>query len=337
MKTLRLHAIHDLRLHEDPQPDAKSGESLIEVTAVGICGSDLHWVVDGTTGDAVIDQPIILGHEFAGVVQEGELQRQLVAVDPAIACERCEFCREGNPNLCPEVIFAGQAPYDGGFQEVIAWPREYLYPLPDTFSAEDGAMLEPLGVAIYMVDLGKIRPGMTVGIYGCGPIGLLTLQMARLAGARRIMATDLYSHRLEAARGLGADEVFVASQGAEQAEIMAVTRNRGVDVAFETAGENDAVETAVETCKIGGHVVLCGIPSDNRTSFNASTARRKGLTIKMVRRMKHTYARAIDLVASGQVDVRSIVSHRFPLDEFEQAFEIAQNRSGLKVMILPNE
>ncbi len=337
MKSLRLHAVNDLRIHDEPTPKAKPGQALIKVTAVGICGSDLHWVMDGTTGVDVLDQPLVLGHEFAGIVQEGEQRGQLVAVDPAMPCERCEFCREGNPNLCPDVIFASQSPYDGALQELFVWPEEYLYPLTDSFTAEDGAMLEPLGVAIHTVDLGKVRPGMTVGVYGCGPIGLLTLQMARLAGATRIIATDLFPHRLEAARALGAHDVYLASQGKECTEIMAATRDRGVDVSFETAGENDAVETAVETCKPGGRVVFCGIPSVNSTSFKASTARRKGLTIKLVRRMKNTYPRAINLVKSGQVDVRSVVSHRFPLDEFEQAFEIAQDRSGLKVMILPNE
>jgi L-iditol 2-dehydrogenase len=142
---------------------------------------------------------------------------------------------------------------------------------------------------------------------------------------------------LEAARESGADQVFLASQGAEQAQIMAASQGRGVDVAFETAGENLAVETAIETCKPGGRVVLCGIPAVNSTSFKASTARRKGLTIKLVRRMKHTYPRAIRLVEAGLVDVDTIISHRFPLEDYEQAFEIAQRRAGLKVIIYPSK
>lgn len=337
MKVLRLHAIHDLRIHDEPAPENKAGEPQISVGAVGICGSDMHWVIDGTTGDQTLTEPFVLGHEFAGLVLNGELEGQLVAVDPAIPCERCDFCQQGHPNLCPEVVFAGNTPYDGALQEIITWPSDYLYPLPDSFTAEDGAMLEPLGVAIHTVDLGKVQSGMTVGVYGCGPIGLLTLQVARAAGATRIIATDLLPHRLEAAREMGADEVFLASQGAEHDQIMAATRNRGVDVAFETAGENEAVETAIETAKIGGKAILCGIPSVNRTSFQASSARRKGLTIKLVRRMKHTYPRAIRLVEAGLVDVRSMISHRFPLDEFQQAFDIANKQEGLKVVVLPNE
>jgi L-iditol 2-dehydrogenase len=337
MKALHLHTINDLRLVQTPAPEAADGDSLVKVTAVGICGSDLHWLTEGAIGDEVISQPIILGHEFAGRVAQGELKGRLVAVDPAIPCENCEYCREGNPNLCPDIVFSGQAPYDGALREFVAWPANLLHPLPDSFTAEDGAMLEPLGVAIHTVDLGKVQPGMTVGVYGCGPIGLLTIQMARTAGASRILATDLLPHRLEAARDLGADQVFLASQGVEHTQIMAATRGRGVDVSFETAGEIEAVETAIETCKPGGRVILCGIPAVNRIAFNASSARRKGLTIKMVRRMKHTYPRAIQLVESGQIDVRSIVTHRFPLGEFEDAFKAAQNREGLKVVIYPHK
>jgi L-iditol 2-dehydrogenase len=218
----------------------------------------------------------------------------------------------------------------------MAWPLKAIVPIPDTITDEGAAVLEPLGVAIHTVDLGKIRPGMTVGVYGCGPIGLLTIQMARVAGASEIIATDILPHRLDAAKAMGAHRTFLASpQGDERARIMAATHQDGVDVAFEVAGENAAVETAIETAKPGSRVVLCGIPSNNRTSFRASTARRKGLTLKMVRRMKHTYPRAIKLVESGQVDVSSVVSHRFPLDQALEAFELAKQRAGLKIVINP--
>jgi len=306
---------------------------LLRVTAVGVCGSDLHWLAEGTTGDERIHAPFVLGHEFAAVVESGEWQGRRVAVDPQIPCNACEYCLEGNPNLCPDHLFAGQAPQDGALREYMAWPRERLFSLPDSLSDEDGAMLEPLGVALHTVDLGGIRPGMGVGVYGCGPIGLLVVQVARLAGATQVIATDRLQHRLDAAREMGATQTLLSHRGEENAEILAITRGRGLDVTFEVAGENDAVETAVDTCKPGGCVVLCGIPAVNRISFTASTARRKGLTIKMVRRMKHTYPRAIRLVESGQVDVRSLVTHRLPLDQYEQAFRLAEKRTGIKVII----
>jgi len=183
------------------------------------------------------------------------------------------------------------------------------------------------------VDLAHVKPGMTVGVYGCGPIGLLTLQVARSAGATRIIATDKLIHRMEVARALGATEVFQAAEGQENLEVWAATNRRGVDVAFEAAGENAAVETAVATVRRGGRVILSGIPADDRTAFSASIARRKGLTIKLVRRMKHAYPRAIRLVERGLVDVKSLVTHRFPLSEYEKAFSTAARREGVKVII----
>jgi L-iditol 2-dehydrogenase len=333
MKVLRLHAPGDLQLHTESMPLPGPGESLVRVKAVGICGSDLHWFAHGSIGDARLDRPLVLGHEFAGVIADGPRGGERVAVDPAIACHRCEYCLEGNPNLCTNLRFAGHGAQDGALREVLCWPGECLFPLPDSISDTDGAMLEPLGVALHAIDLGRLRAGMSVGVFGAGPIGLLILQLAHRSGARTLFATDRLPHRLEAARGLGATKAILAENGSEVQEVQAATDGRGVDVAFEAAGDNAAVEAAVATVKPGGRVILAGIPDDDRTSFPASVARRKGLTIKLVRRMKLTYPRAIRLVQSGQVDVSSLVTHNFPLEKSRAAFELAGRREGLKVMI----
>lgn len=339
MKTLRLHAPTDLRLHEEPLPTPAAGEALLRVKAVGICASDLHWFGEAGIGDARLEHPLVLGHEFSAVIEPPGFSSlppgTRVAVDPSAACGVCEFCQLGHPNLCLRLRFAGHSQDDGALREYTAWPASSCFPIPDSLSDADGAMLEPLGVAIHAVDLGHIKPGMTVGVYGCGPIGLLTLQMARLTGATRLIATDPLPHRLQAARESGATLALRAEGGAERLAILAATNSRGVDIAFEAAGENPAVETAIETTRAGGRVVLIGIPSDDRISFNASTARRKGLTIALARRMKHTYPRAIELVSQGRVDVRSIVSHRFPMSEFRRAFETAARREGIKVVLEP--
>ena len=335
MQVARLHGPADLRLHDEPIPEPGPGESLVRVTATGVCGSDLHWFSEAGIGDARLVKPLVLGHESAGVIASGAQRGQRVAIDPSIPCGQCEHCREGNPNFCERLVFAGSAPDDGLLREYIAWPTHCLHPLPDTLADADGAMLEPLGVAIHTVDLGHVRPGMTVCVFGCGPIGLLVLQVARAAGATRLIATDLPSvpHRQQAARALGATVFPAGSSHQESADILAVTGGRGVDVAFEAAGENEAVEAAVAAVRPGGRVILAGIPADDRTTFTASIARRKGLTIKLVRRMKHTYPRAIRLVESGAVDVRSVVTHRFPLSASAEAYLAAQRRLGLKVVI----
>jgi L-iditol 2-dehydrogenase len=333
MNVIRLHAPRDLRLHDEPLPQPGKGETLVRVKAVGICGSDLHWFGEAGIGDARLQKPLVLGHEIAGLIAAGARKGLRVAVDPAVPCGKCEFCRQGNPNLCTQLRFAGHGQEDGALREYIAWPDECLVPLPDSLSDAEGVMLEPLGVAIHAVDLGKLKTGMSVGVFGVGPIGLLILQLARLSGAHPVYVTDRAPHRLDAARARGATQAIPVGEGSEILEILSATGGRGVDVAFEAAGENEAVEAALTAVKPGGRVVLAGIPADDRTSFSASLARRKGLTIKLVRRMKFTYPRAVQLVESGLLDVRSIVTHRFPLKKATEAFTAAQRREGLKIII----
>lgn len=333
MNVIRLHAPHDLRLQDEPLPQPGPGETLVRVKAVGICGSDLHWFSEAGIGDAQLQQPLVLGHEFAGVIAEGPQKDLRVAVDPAVPCRICEFCRQGNPNLCTHLRFAGHGQEDGALREFIAWPDGCLFPLPDSLSDADGVLLEPLGVAMHAVDLGKLKVGMAIAVMGAGPIGLLIQQLACLSGAQAVYVTDVLPHRLEVARSLGATKAIHAINGNEVPEILAATGGGGVDVAFEVAGENEAVEAAIAAVKPGGRVVLAGIPADDRTSFSASLARRKGLTIQLVRRMKFTYPRAIQLVESGQVDVRSLVTHHFPLEKTQAAFTTAQRREGLKIII----
>ena len=329
MKVIRLHASADLRLHDEPDPIPGAGEKLLQVKAVGICGSDIHWFSEGGIGDAVLENPLVLGHEFAGEMEDG----QRVAVDPAITCRKCEFCLHGHPNLCPEVRFAGHGDVDGALREVMAWDEKCLVPIPDSLTYAEGAMLEPLGVALHAVDLAHLRVGMTVGVFGCGPIGLLIIQVAKLSGAAKIIATDKLKHRVEAAKAYGANPALLTGDGHVSEMIQAATGGRGVDVAFDAAGDQDAVDDAFTTVIPGGKVILVGIPGDDNTSFTASVARHKGLTIKLVHRMKHTYPRAIELVSKGLVDVRSLVTHRFPLEQSAQAFRVAEQREGLKIII----
>jgi L-iditol 2-dehydrogenase len=330
MKVVRLHAPADLQLHDEQDPVPSQGEKLICIKAVGVCGSDLHWFSEGGIGGAVLKRPLVLGHEFAGELEDG----RRVAVDPAIPCRVCEWCQKGHPNLCPQVRFAGHDDVDGALREALTWDEQCLFSLPDALTFEDGAMLEPLGVAMHAVDLAHLKPGMTVGVFGCGPIGLLIIQLARLSGAVNIVATDKLAHRVDAARAFGADSALMTDGNHPDVDpILAATGRRGVDVAFEAAGEQSAVDDACTAAIPGGKVILAGIPDDDRTSFSASAARRKGLTIKLVRRMKHTYPRAIGLVEKRMVDVRSLITHRFPLEQAAEAFKIAERREGLKTII----
>jgi L-iditol 2-dehydrogenase len=331
----RFHAARDIRLADELEPVPGDGESLVRITAVGLCGSDLHWYDEGGIGDSRLTHPVVGGHEMAGVVEGGPLDGVRVAVDPAIPCHRCDMCLRGDPNLCRAIIFAGQDGRDGGFQRYLVWPTARLYPLPEALSDADGAMLEPLGVAVHAVDLGHIPLGGSVAVIGLGPIGLLLIQVARAAGAARILAADPLPHRRLAAQQRGADEVLDPGEDDYAERLNAFTAGLGVDVAFEIAGTDPAIAAAMEAVRPGGRVVLGGIPSTEMSTFSASVARRKGLTIAMVRRMKEVYPRATALVEAGLVDVRGVVSHHFPLTEVEKAFQTAVVREGLKVVVEP--
>ena len=337
MKSLRLYGPGDLRLVDEATPVPGPGDELVRVTAVGICGSDLHWYVESGIGAARLSRPIVLGHEASGVIESGSHGGQRVAIDPAIPCEVCEQCRAGHAHLCLAHRFAGDGTTDGTLRELVAWPARSLVPVPDSLRDADVAMLEPLGVALHAIRLAKIRPGARVGVFGCGPIGLFLIQLARASGATTIVATDVLPHRLAAAREAGAGATALAAGGSERGELLAATGGHGVDVAFEAAGEDDAVETSITLAAPAGTVVVVGIPSKDRMAFTASTARRKGLTIKLSRRMNRVYPEAIRLVEEGLVDVRSVVTASHPLSEFQAAFAAAAAREGLKTIVRPSE
>jgi L-iditol 2-dehydrogenase len=327
----RLYGTGDIRVCEEEPPAAEGdgaagSEVLVRVTAVGICGSDLHWWTEGAIGDATLARPLVLGHEGAGVIESGPRAGQRVAIDPAITCGTCRACLDGYRNLCYRIRFSGHGDTDGMMREVMAWPSALLHPLPESVSDAAGAMLEPLGVALWSLDLGHLPFGGTASVAGCGPIGLLLIQLLRAAGAERVIAVEPLAHRREAAAGCGADLVLDPGE-----PVSAL----GVDVAFEVSGNDDGVRIALESVRPGGRVVLAGIPDGDTTTFTASLARRKGLTIAMTRRMNDVYPRAISLAARGVVDLNSLVSRRAALGEAADAFTTAAGRTGLKVLLEP--
>lgn len=327
MRALRLHGPNELRLHEEPEPSPAPGEVLVRVTAVGLCGSDRHWVLEGGIGDAQLEHPLVLGHEFAGVVASGPHEGQRVAVDPAVPCGVCEACASGLEHLCPAVRFAGHGPTDGALRTLLAWPAHLAHPVPETLSDVEAALAEPLGVALHAFDLGQVRPGAGAGVFGCGPLGLLLVQLLRMAGASPIVATDRLAHRVAAAQDLGATHAFLAGERALE---------EGLEVAFEVAGDDGAVDDAAASLQPGGRLVLVGIPDDDRTSFCASVARRKGLTLLLTRRMRAAdLPRALRLAAERRVDLAPLVSGRHSLDEWPDAFASLRERRGLKVVIEP--
>jgi L-iditol 2-dehydrogenase len=333
---LRLHPDRRLELHEEAIPIPGPGDALIRVSAVGLCGSDRHWALEGGIGDSVLDVPLVLGHEFAGIAESGRWAGRLVAVDPAIPCDHCGVCRRGASNLCPDLRFAGHGRTDGALREWIAWPERCCHPLTDRLSAIEGALVEPLAVGILATDLAGPLADRRVGVVGCGPIGLLLVALARLAGARTIVAIDPLAHRLSAAAELGATATIRPAPGWDPDDRSAETsEGRDLEVVFD-ATDDDTVDLAVGLAAPGAEVVLAGIPSVDRISFRASIARRKGLSLRLVRRSTPaTFERAVDLAERGVIDLAGLVTLRVALPDAARAFDALIDRSGIKVMVEP--
>jgi len=332
MRAALLHGVGDVRVGNVPRAAPGDGEVLLAVRAVALCGSDRHYYLEGGIGGSRVDSPLILGHELAAEIAPDQAEATalpagtLVAVEPARPCGRCEWCAQGHPNLCPHVRFAGSPPdQHGALAEFFAAPPTCLFPLPPGMKAAEGALLEPLGVAIHALDLARIRAMDTVLVLGAGAIGLLMLQVARLAGAAEVFAVDPLPDRLAVARALGASAAAPTCD-----PVAGWTAGRGVDVVLEATDAADAVAAAAEAVRIGGRLILAGIPSTDSLSLRASTLRRKGLTLKIVRRMKHTYPRAIAMVSAGRVRLDPLITHRFPLARAPEAFAVhAQRRDGV--------
>ena len=331
-QALFIRGAYDARVAPFNLREGREGETLLEVASVGLCGSDLHYFKDGGIGAAVIKQPFVPGHEFGGYLCEdvdGLKAGTLVAVDPNKACGHCEWCHEGHPNLCPNVQFIGAPPFDGAMTPRLWVPRSQLVALPENFDGLDAAMLEPLGVAIHAVRLAKPRLGERVGVLGCGPIGLLIMQVLKAGGAGEVFACDPLPHRRAVALKSGADRVF-----ATVGELVEATGG-GATLTVEATNSPHGFRDAVSASRIGGRMVLVGIPDGDLYTLPAADARRRALGIKFSRRMGEVYPLAIRLLAAGKVDVRAIVSHRIGLEDVPSAFKaLAENAPGyVKVLV----
>jgi L-iditol 2-dehydrogenase len=333
MEVLRLHGASDVRIHHEPEPVPAAGEELVRITAVGLCGSDLHWYEDGGIGTSRVDEPLVLGHEMGGVIESGARAGERVIVEPADPCGRCDVCRAGHGNLCPDVKFCGHAPVHGGLREYMAWPQRLLLPAPDSIEGDRIALLEPLGIALHGIELGHFKAGMSAGVFGAGPIGLFIIRALRAMGASRIVATDARPHRVEAALASGADEAYLTAVDGQPEGIRDLAP---LDVGFEVAGEDAALESACITARLGGRVVVVGIPPTNRHDFTAGEARRKGLTIAWSRRMKAIHMlRAIEMADHGLVSLEDMISATYPLAAGARAFDDLVARNGLKIVVKP--
>src|SRR5258708_25400365 len=267
----------------DP-PDPGPGEVLVRLRAVGICGSDMHWYKEGGIGSSPAIYPQVLGHEPAGeVVAVGKgvdsiRAGQGVIVEPAITCGHCEFCRSGHHNNCVTSIFMGSPQMPGLFRDYAVMPKRNVVPIPDSMGFVAATIIEPLSVILHILELVDIRLGDTVAVMGAGPVGLLTASVARVAGASRIFIADRIPHRLRMAHEMGFD--CAIEIGKFQQAAMDETRGRGVDVVLDAAAALETINMSIAIARLGGRVVLIGIPSEPDLNIDIHTPMAQELNIQ---------------------------------------------------------
>jgi len=333
MKAVFLTGLRQMEMREAPAPRLSAPHDvLLRVDTLGVCGSDIHYYTQGRIGSAVVKFPQLLGHELAGTVQAVGPQvktlkpGQRVAIDPLIACNECDQCRAGRPHTCRHQQFLGNpGQLPGALAEFLVMPDACCSPVPDALSDDDAAVVEPLSVGLYAAHLAQLPPTARVAILGSGPIGLCTLLSLHAHAPLPVYMTDLLDARLAVARTCGAawtgnprNENIVASIRAAEP--------LGVDAVFECAGEQETLDQGLELLKPGGTLLIVGIPEVDRVSFDINLLRRNELRIVNVRRQNHCVEPAIELITSGRINVRPLVTHHFSFAETRQAFELVSNK-----------
>ncbi|KAJ8451714.1 hypothetical protein Cgig2_018348 [Carnegiea gigantea] len=339
-----LHGINDLKIQPFELPTLGPNDVRVRMKAVGICGSDVHYLKTMSCGDYHVKEPMVIGHECAGIIEEvGSEVKSLVpgdrvALEPGIGCWRCDRCKEGSYNLCPDMRFFATPPIHGSLANQIAHPASLCFKLPDNVSLEEGAMCEPLSVGVYGCRRAKVGAETTVLIIGAGPIGLVTLLSARAFGAPRIVIADVDDFRLSFARKLGADQVVKVSSKREdvagEVEEIKKAMGRGIDVTLDCAGFEKTVSTAFGATRNGGKVCLIGMGHCNMNVPLTPAASRE-VDVLGVFRYKNTWPQCLQFLSSGKIDVKPLITHRFGFSqkEVEEAFETsARGGNAIKVM-----
>eukprot|EP00249_Psilotum_nudum_P016325 c25767_g1_i1 orf=1242-2354(+) len=317
----------------------------VRMKAVGICGSDVHYLKHLRCADFVVKEPMVIGHECAGVVDDiGSDVKHLavgdrVALEPGIACGRCSLCKEGFYNLCPDMQFFATPPYHGSLSNYVVHPADLCFKLPENMSMEEGAMCEPLSVGVHACRRAGAGPHTKVLIMGAGPIGLVTMLAARAFGALRIVVVDVDGNRLAMAKKLGADETVVVSTDGKDVdqEVLNVQAAMGenIDLAFDCVGMEKTMATALKATRSGGRVCLIGMAHSEMTVPLTHAAAAREVDIYGCFRYRNTYPMCIDLISTGKIDVRPLITHRFGFTQkdVEEAFETsARGGDAIKVM-----
>lgn len=340
MKVAVLERVKKISIEDRETPRPKDDEVLVKIKSVGVCGSDIHYYNEGRIGSFVVEKPLILGHECAGeVVEVGPRVKSLkvgdrVALEPGIPCRMCNFCKTGRYNLCPDVVFMATPPIDGAFAEYIVHPEDFAFKLPENISYDEGALIEPLSVGVYATERAKVKPGDTVLIFGAGPIGLVTLQAVKAYGVLDVTVVDINDFRLSKAKELGADQIINSKVQRLEDYI-----TDGADIIFEASGNSSVIKESTRFARRGGKIVFIGLASEDYIGLNINEISSKELELLGIFRYANVYKKAIDLVARGKIDLKSLITHHFTLDKTQDALEFADKNKDkcIKVIVHPTE
>ena len=321
-------AVQKIEVRDCTTPEPAPDEVLLELSYVGVCGSDVHFFESGERKGKAFSLPFVLGHEASAVVvSAGNAVKDLrpgdrVVIEPQKTCGVCEFCRSGHYNMCPDVIFPSVPPYDGMFCRYMTFPAHLCYKLPDHVSLLEGALVEPLAVGLSAADRGNVTVGQTVVILGRGAIGLTTLLACKARGASKIIAVDLFQNRLDCALSFGATHAFNAREVDAVAEVMRLTEQTGADVVFETAGNSKTAAQTVDYLKRCGTIVLVG-NVNGETPMRLMDLMYKQGELKTIYRYTSHFRTAVAALASGSIDAKRMISRVFPFEQTQDAFNCA--------------
>ena len=322
-----------IELEERPVPVPGPGQVLVEVSAVGVCGSDVHWFTEGRIGELAVDGPLVLGHEASGVVRAlGPGADRLkvgdrIAMEPGIPCGRCRACRHGQYNLCPHIRFFATPPVDGAFARYVVHEEDFCYVLPDHVSDDAGALLEPLSVGIWSTWKAHIAVGDRVLVTGAGPIGLVVAAVARAAGAQEVVVTDTQAVRLPSATKMGATAVVDALKDGDSLADM------GADVLIECSGSMQALETGIRALRGGARAV---VSAESHPRLPLALVQWREIELTGTFRYANTYPTAVAMASAGTVPLDDLVTGHYSLAQVEEALTAGQRDPlAVKPVVLP--
>lgn len=331
MRVAELLGVHDFRLVERPDPEPGPGEIRVRSGSVGLCGSDLHNYSEGSVGDIACVYPMVLGHEPAGIVDKvgagvtGWSPGDRVVLEPALYCYHCEYCMAGCHNVCANLRFLSSTEDPGFLRDFVVLPAHNLLALPSHLSLDEGTIVEPLAVVLHSMQFAQIRPGDTAVVFGCGPIGLLTIASLKIFGAVRIWAFDPVAGRRDLALKMGATAAFDPKAVNPAAQIAQETGKRGVDIAMDCAAKGGSLNQCLHVTRNAGRVVYTGIPSEPIVQLEFHVARRKELTLYNVRRSNHEPPAALQLISEKPEVFRPMLTHTFAFEDVDRAFRLLES------------